>query len=399
MNNIPFDEIKNTHRESMHILYIYPEITIKGGADKVIVEKANYFVNHGYDVTIVTEAQMGRKLSFSLDEKVKHIDMGIDFNRQYSLHGLQRLMTYWSMLREYKKRLKKTLIKERPDIVITIMGRSIDFITDIHDGSIKVGEVHSVKSNVRSLNVMERKGGLHRIVAQLMRWHVNGKVSRLDAMVLLTQQDADSWTEAKQTFVIPNAVPHFPEQCSTLDNKQVLMVARYNDAKGYEYMVEAWQSVHERHPDWILNVYGSGELHDEVVRWIQERGLSGSIILHDPVDNIMDKYLESSIFVMSSRYEAFPMVLLEAMACGVPCVSFDCPYGPRNIIRNGEDGILVDYLNSQALADSICQLIENEPLRKKFGVKARQNIQRFSQDAVMHQWDKLFNTLQKQHHK
>lgn len=399
MNNIPFDELKNTHRESMHILYIYPEITIKGGADKVIVEKANYFVNHGYDVTIVTEAQMGRKLSFSLDEKVKHIDMGIDFNRQYSLHGLQRLMTYWSMLREYKKRLKKTLIKERPDIVITIMGRSIDFITDIHDGSIKVGEVHSVKSNVRSLNVMERKGGLHRIVAQLMRWHVNGKVSRLDAMVLLTQQDADSWTEAKQTFVIPNAVPYFPEQSSTLNNKQVLMVARYNDAKGYEYMVEAWQSVHERHPDWILNVYGSGELHDDVIRWIQKRQLSSSMILHDPVDNVMDKYLESSIFVMSSRYEAFPMVLLEAMACGVPCVSFDCPYGPRNIIRNGEDGYLVDYLNSQALADSICQLIENEPLRKKFGAKARQNIRRFSQDAVMLQWDKLFNTLQKQHHR
>lgn len=399
MNNIPFDELKNTHRESMHILYIYPEITIKGGADKVIVEKANYFVNHGYDVTIVTEAQMGRKLSFSLDEKVKHIDMGIDFNRQYSLHGLQRLMTYWSMLREYKKRLKKTLIKERPDIVITIMGRSIDFITDIHDGSIKVGEVHSVKSNVRSLNVMERKGGLHRIVAQLMRWHVNGKVSRLDAMVLLTQQDADSWTEAKQTFVIPNAVPYFPEQSSTLNNKQVLMVARYNDAKGYEYMVEAWQSVHERHPDWILNVYGSGELHDDVIRWIQKRQLSSSMILHDPVDNVMDKYLESSIFVMSSRYEAFPMVLLEAMACGVPCVSFDCPYGPRNIIRNGEDGYLVGYLNSQALADSICQLIENEPLRKKFGAKARQNIRRFSQDAVMLQWDKLFNTLQKQHHR
>lgn len=382
----------------MHILYIYPEITIKGGADKVIVEKANYFANHGYDVTIVTEAQMGRELSFSLDEKVKHIDMGIDFNRQYSQHGLQRLLTYWSMLRKYKKRLKKTLIKERPDIVITIMGRSIDFITDIHDGSIKVGEVHSVKANVRSLNVMERKGGLRRIIARMMRWHVSKKVSKLNAMVLLTQQDADSWTEAKQTFVIPNAVPQFPNRCSTLESKQVLMVARYNDAKGYEYLVEAWQSVHERHPDWTLNVYGSGELHDDVVRWIQERHLSGSMILHDPVDNIMDKYLESSIFVMSSRYEAFPMVLLEAMACGVPCVSFDCPYGPRNIIRSGEDGLLVDYLNSQALADSICRLIEDEPLRKKFGAKARQNIQRFSQDAIMHQWDELFNTLMKQHH-
>ena len=381
----------------MHVLYIYPEITIKGGADKVIVEKANYFANHGYGVTIVTEAQMGRDLSFPLGEKVKHVDMGIDFNRQYSQHGLRRLLTYWIMLRKYKRRLEKTLLKERPDIVITAMGRSTDFIADIHDGSIKVGEVHSVKANVRSLNVMERKGELRRIIARLMRWHVSKKVSKLDAMVLLTQQDADSWSEAKQTFVIPNAVSRFPDHCSTLENKQVLMVARYNDAKGYEYLVEAWQSVHERHPDWTLNVYGSGELHDDVIRWIQERHLSSSIILHDPVDNIMDKYLESSIFVMSSRYEAFPMVLLEAMACGVPCVSFDCPYGPRNIIRNGEDGILVDYLNSQALAESICRLIENEPLRKQFGAKARQNIQRFSQDAVMHQWDELFNTLMKQH--
>jgi glycosyltransferase involved in cell wall biosynthesis len=175
------------------------------------------------------------------------------------------------------------------------------------------------------------------------------------------------------------------------------MVARYNDAKGYEYMVEAWQSVHERYPDWTLNVYGSGELHDDVIRWIQERHLSGCMILHEPVDNIMEKYLESSIFVMSSRYEAFPMVLLEAMACGVPCVSFDCPYGPRNIIRNGEDGLLVEYLNSQALADAVCRLIEDVPLRKQFGATARQNIQRFSRDAVMHQWDELFNTLMKQH--
>ena len=107
----------------------------------------------------------------------------------------------------------------------------------------------------------------------------------------------------------------------------------------------------------------------------------------------MEQYLDSSIFVMSSRYEAFPMVLLEAMACGVPCVSFDCPHGPRNIIRNGEDGLLVEYLNPQALADGICRLIEDEALRKQLGAKARQNIQRFSQSVVMHQWTELFDTL------
>ena len=377
----------------MHILYIYSEITIKGGADKVIVEKANYFATHGFQVTLVTEAQMGRELSFPLDKKVRHIDMGIDFNRQYALHGIRRLLTYLMMLGQYKKKLKVTLIEEHPDIVISVMGRSIDFITNINDGSLKIGESHSVKANVRSLNVMERKGIFHRFLAQIIRWHVSHKVSQLDAMVLLTQQDADRWKEARQTFVIPNAVPQFPTRCSTLDNKQVLMVARYNDAKGYNYMVDAWQQVHDRHPDWTLNVYGSGELHDDVIKWIQQRHLSNSMVLHEPVDNILEQYLDSSIFVMSSRYEAFPMVLLEAMACGVPCVSFDCPYGPRNIIRDGEDGLLVEYLNPQALADGICRLIEDDSLRKQFGCKARSNIQRFSRSVVMQQWMDMFDTL------
>ena len=376
-----------------HIVYIYPEITIKGGADRVIVEKANYFANHGCQVTVVTEAQMGREMSFMLDGKVRHIDIGIDFNSQYRQHGVRRLLTYLWMMRRYKRLLKDILFEQCPDIVMSAMGRSIDFITDIHDGSIKIGEAHSIKANVRSLNVMEKKGGLHRLMARLVRWYVSRKVSRLDAVVLLTQQDADSWTEAKRTFVIPNAVPQLPERSSSLESKQALMVARYNDAKGYDYMVEAWEKVHERHPDWTLNIYGSGELHDDVILLIQQHHLSTSMILHEPVDNIMEQYLDSSIFVMSSRYEAFPMVLLEAMACGVPCVAFDCPHGPRNIIRHEEDGLLVEYLNPQALADSICRLIEDETLRRRLGTNARRNIQRFSKETVMRQWMDLFQQL------
>ena len=377
----------------MHILYIYPEITIKGGADKVIVEKANYLACHGYDVTIVTEAQMGRELSFPLDARVKHVDMGIDFNRQYSLHGIRRLLTYGNMLRQYKKRLKTTLMTIRPDIVITAMGRSIDFIVDIHDGSVKIGEAHSVKANVRSLNVMERKGGLRRLLARLIRWHVNRVVSRLDALVLLTQQDADSWTEARQTFVIPNAVLQLPKQVSTLDNKKVLMVARYNDAKGYHYMVETWQKVYQRHPDWILNVYGSGELHNDVVRLIQEHHLSNSMILHEPVDNIMEQYLDSSIYVMSSRYEAFPMVLLEAMACGVPCVSFDCPWGPRSIITDGIDGLLVENGNVSQLAEKIIYMIEHPEERMRMGANAVNKSARYQIDRLAKDWQQLFESL------
>lgn len=377
----------------MRLLYIYPEITIKGGADKVIVEKANYFATHGYDVTLITEAQMGRELSFPLDDRVRHIDMELDFNSQYHQHGLRRVLTYSSLMRTYRRKMKDVLLNLHPDIVITAMGRSVEFITGFHDGSIKIGEAHSVKANVRNLNVLEKKGLGYRLMAGLLRRQICRKVARLDALVLLTQRDADSWTEARKTVVIPNSVPFFPPTASSLSNKQVIMVARYNVAKGYEYIVEAWKSVHERHPDWVLNVYGSGELHDDVVQWIQQCHLSSSILLHEPVDDIMACYLQSSICVMSSRYEAFPMVLLESMACGVPCVSFDCPHGPRNIISNGEDGLLVEYLNPKALADGICRLIEDEPLRRRMGTNARTNIRRFSREKVMGQWDELFKSL------
>ena len=171
------------------------------------------------------------------------------------------------------------------------------------------------------------------------------------------------------------------------------MVGRYNDAKGYNYLTEAWAIVHQKHPDWKLNIYGSGELHDEVERWIRDKHLENSMIMHEPTNQIMEKYLESSICVLSSIYEGFPLVIMEAMSCGVPCVSFDTPFGPRNIIKNGEDGILVDYLNSQALAENICKVIEDEQLRKRLGKKAKQNIQRFSQDAIMKQWTDLFDLL------
>ena len=211
--------------------------------------------------------------------------------------------------------------------------------------------------------------------------------------MVLTQQDANDWKEAKRVAVIPNAVPFETQEISTLENKQVIMVGRYNDAKGYDYLIPAWDIVHHRHPDWTLHVYGSGELHDQVVQWIMERHLDNTIILHEPVDNIREKYLESSIAVLSSRYEGFSLVLLEAMSCGVPFVSFDCPHGPRNIIRSGEDGLLVEYLDSQALADGICQLIENESLRKRLGANAKKNICRFSRESVMQQWEDLFYEL------
>ena len=377
----------------MHILYIYAEISIKGGTDKILVEKANYLVSHGYDVTIVTESQMGKPLSFKLEDKVCHIDMGLDFGKQYTQGSFRRFLTYSSLMRQYKSRLKKVVDRQRPDIIISAMGRSLSLLSKMDYDSVKIGEAHTTKTHLRSLHLMEQRGGIFKVIAKYMRWKMCCYASKLNALVLLTQNDADDWKSVVKTFVIPNPITFFPKESAELVNKQVIMVGRYNDAKGYDYLIPSWEIVHQRHPDWILNVYGSGELRGQVTGWIREKHLESSIMMYDPVDNIMEKYLESSICVLSSRYEGFSLVILEAMACGVPVVSFDCPYGPRNIIKNGKDGLLIDYLNYQALADGICKLIENDGLRIQLGVNARKNVLRFSKDSIMEQWEKLFHKL------
>ena len=377
----------------MHILYIYAEISIKGGTDKILVEKANYLVNHGYDVTIITESQMGKPLSFKLEDKVCHIDMGLDFGKQYTQGSFRRFLTYSSLMRKYKSRLKNVVNKQRPDIIISAMGRSLSLLSKIDYDGVKIGEAHTTKTHLRSLHLMEQRGGVFKVIAKYMRWKMCRYASKLDALVLLTQNDAEDWKSVAKTFVIPNPITFFPKESAELVNKQVIMVGRYNDAKGYDFLIPAWEIVHQRHPDWTLNVYGSGELRDQVTGWIREKHLESSIIMHDPVDDIIDKYLNSSICVLSSRYEGFSLVILEAMSCGVPVVSFDCPHGPRNIIKNGEDGFLIEPLNYHALADGICKLIENEGFRKQLGAKARKNVLRFSQDSIMEQWENLFHKL------
>lgn len=379
----------------MKIFYVYTALLTKGGADRVVTEKANWLAEHGYDITIVTDTQLGREPVFSLSPKVKLYDLAIDFSQEYGHILPLRAWWYYILMGRYKKALSKYLINEKPDIVITTLGRELDFLPYLKDGSIKIGESHIAREYSRNFHLMEQKGGVHKCLAKLWRRKQEKDVSRLDGLVLLTKQDAESWKGVTQTFVIPNSLPFYPDRMSPCGMKRAICVGRLNEQKGYEYLIDAWSLVIMKHPDWILDVFGYGEIKAELQKRINERGLENSLKLNEPTSAIMEEYLNSSIYIMSSRYEGFGMVLIEAMACGVPCVSFDCPYGPSDIIRNGEDGLLVEHLNTQALADGICKLIENPELRKKFGKSARKNVLRFSREMVMQQWVDLFESLTK----
>ena len=377
----------------MKIYYIYTALVTKGGADRVIAEKANWLAEHGHEIAIITDTQMGREPVFPLSPKVRLIDLAVDFSQEYGHGFLVRIWMYYKLMRQYRRMVTDVLMKDRPDIVISTLGRDISFITKIKDGSKKIGEAHTTKHFIRNFHLLEQRNVIFKYLTKFFRWHMDRQVNRLDALVVLTTQDQHDWGDKIPVYVIPNSFPFYPDKPSLCENKQAIIVGRYNSAKGYNYLIDAWKIVYQKHPDWIINIFGSGEYEDRVRKQIQDHGLQDVVIMNNPIDHIMEEYQKSSIYVMSSVFEGFAMVLLEAMSCGLPCVSFDCPYGPRNVITDGEDGILVEYLNSQALADNICKLIENEELRKRMGNNGRRNVLRFSREMIMPQWVELFKSL------
>lgn len=377
----------------MKVTYIYTALVTKGGADRVITNKANWLAEHGYDVMIVTDTQMGRAPVYPLSDKVKLHDLAIDFSLEYGHSLLVRAWWYFKLMHKYRMKLTELLVNRKSDVVITTLGRDLDFITQIKDGSVKIGESHIARYFSRNFHLLEQKGGINKIIAKIWRHKQERDVSRLDALVLLTKEDANSWEGVTKTFVIPNPTPFYPKESSTCESHKAICVGRLNEQKGYEYLIDAWAIVSKRYPDWILNAYGSGEIKEDLQSRIDERGISEKLILNEPTSQIIEKYLESSLYIMSSRYEGFPMVLLEAMSCGLPCVSFNCPNGAKDLIENGKNGFLVDYLNVNELAEAICLLIDKESLRRQFGQKAKEDVQKYLPDSIMMLWVDLFESI------
>ena len=153
--------------------------------------------------------------------------------------------------------------------------------------------------------------------------------------------------------------------------------------------MEIWKRVQARHPDWILNIYGDGEEKEQYADIIA----SLNIVVHQPTRNIHEEYCKNSIFLLTSISESFSLVIPEAMSCGLPVVSFDCPYGPRDIITEGRDGFLVPQYDVDAFADRVCYLIEHNDIRLQMGMAALTSSQRYAAEIVMPQWKKLFESI------
>ena len=213
--------------------------------------------------------------------------------------------------------------------------------------------------------------------------------------MVLTHEDAALWPELNNVIVIPNPTSFFSDTVSDCMRKQVIAAGRYVSQKGFDRLISAWQKVASRHPDWVLKIYGDGGERESLQQQIAELGLSENCILEHSVSDIAAKFQESSIFVLSSRYEGFGLVIVEAMSCGLPVVSFACHCGPQDIISEGIDGLLLPEGDIDGLAKKICLLIEEEELRKKMGKMARLKSEDYKIENIGVQWTALFESLLK----
>lgn len=377
----------------LKIVYITPAIYSAGGVERVITLKASYFAEqYGYDVTIIVTEGKGRDSFFSLSDKVKVINLAINFEELWACSFIQKVFVYLKKQHLYKKLLSQELLRIRPDITISTLRREINFLNDIPDGSKKIGELHVNRSNYRSFKT-EKSNFVKNLFAKFWSDSLVGHLKKLDKLVVLTKEDCLAWPELKNTCVIPDPLPFTPSQVSPLTEKRVIVVARYSHEKGIDLLLQAWAEVEKQCADWRLDVFGEGDTVS-YEHLIDELAIDRSRCkLNGCTNEIEHEYQKSSVAVCSSRFEGFGLAIVEAMACGLPVVSFNCPWGPRSIIKDGENGILVENDNPSMLACGIQSLINDANQCKILGSSARQSVQRFNMKYIANQWKHLFGSI------
>jgi len=379
--------------QPLKIVYITPSIHTADGAARVLTMKANYFAEYfGYDITILLTEGKGLPFFYHISDKIKIINYDLNFEQLWNCPFWKKFFIYIPKQIKYRRLVKKDLMRIRPDITMSLLRREINFLNDIKDGSRKMGEIHVHRDNYRNFKD-EKSNLIMNLFAKLWSKQLLNNLKKLDRFVVLTEKDRELWKELDNVVTIPNPSPFMPSAVSPLTEKRVIAVARYSHEKGIDLLLEAWAQVEKKTENWRLDVYGDGDT-TAFNALIDNLGIDRSRCeLHGRTNQIEQEYLKSSIAVCSSRFEGFGMIIVEAMACGLPVVSFDCPWGPQAIINDGEDGLLVENGNVNKLADALITLIHDTDKRNTMAKNAIQNVKRFQIERIAEQWRLLFESV------
>ncbi len=376
----------------MKILYCTHSTCNPGGMERVLLNKVTYLSQlPGWEISVVTTDQHHRPPFYPFPEKVRMTDLDINYSDDNDKGVWKKIFGYLRKRKEHKRKLTALLEKERPDIVVSLYPSESSFIPGIKDGSKKVLELHFCKF----FRLQYGRKGLLGWIDKLRTRQDERIVRRFDKFVVLTHEDKGYWGNLPNIEVIPNAAMQVSESYSDVTNKRVIAVGRLDYQKGFDRLIEAWEWIQGtgKLTDWRLDIFGQGEWREMLQHMIDEKGLQDTARINPPTNAIMNEYAQSSLLVMSSHYEGFGMVLVEAMSCGVPVVSFDCKCGPKDIIQHGINGLLVPEGDIKALANAMMEVMTDETYRRMLSRNARKVVDTYSEEAVMARWIRLFTSI------
>lgn len=358
----------------MKILYVVPKIRNGGGVARVIAIKANYFVKKfGYEVHILTQNEDDIPPFYDFDEKIIFHNMILKGN-------------FLQFLNAYQKNIKKKIEYINPDaVLICDNGLKAYILPFILDNRIPiVFESHGSR-------FIEEKSKRNNFIAYTLKyWFKKYAASKFALLVVLSDENIKEWN-LRNAVIIPNPSWINSETISELKTNKIITVARNSYEKGLDRLLLIWEKVSEIYPDWFLDIYTDDVNKLRIMA--EELGINSNIGFYKSIKNIEEKYLESSIYIMTSRTEGFPMTLLEAMASGLPCVAYDCPCGPRAIIIDGKTGFLIEDGNIDFFIEKLSVLIQNKQLRIELGLNAKKSVANYNIDKIMNQWRDLLENL------
>ncbi|EIP4520162.1 glycosyltransferase family 4 protein [Campylobacter coli] len=352
----------------MKILLLIGDITIGGGAERVVCNLANSFNELGYDVEILSFYKDGEKSLYEIHKNVK-------INFFYKIPRKQVFKKPFYKL--YYKYYESYILKQKyKDIDVMIYNNCSQFPFFKNKNTKYIKLIHEIFKRYQSRN------------------------NFFDNLVILSFCELELWKKHhKNVSVIPNFIPNISKKKSNSSQKNILSIGRMTleDQKGFLRLIDIWKMVQKKevYKDWTLTIVGEGELKKTIEQKIKAYKLENSIILKPFTKEIEKEYLKASIYVMTSYFESFGMVLIESANYNIPSISFNIHSGPKEIIENEKSGFLIEDGNLQEFADKICLLMDNESLRKQMGENAKKKIKHtFSKEVIMHQWSKIFQKHQ-----
>lgn len=367
----------------MRILYLTDQVYLHGGAEKILIQKLNYWAEvFGYEVALVTSVQKGNEPFFPLSDKVKRHDLDMDYPAGSLYHPKN-----FGRFREQYKKLKAFASDFRPDAVFVLSQSLFHIITPFAcKGFPTYFEYHT--SWLGFKHGFEQQSKLRRLKSRFIGAITRFAEGRYTRIVYLNQAEYD-YFKRENSIIIPNFYDVTEKRPDRNPKNIAISLGRLSFHKGYDLLLQTWAKLDSRVSDWEMHVYGNGEDREKLQNELSKYEFRNAFKFFEATDKVNEKLSEASIYVMSSRFETFPMVLLEAMSNGLPIASFDCPTGPSSIVTPNEDGLLVKPYDTDAFADTLVVLMQDPDLRERMGQAGLKNVKRFSPELVMRQWDDL----------